>query len=74
MIPVMETMQLNENVTILVCDMFSDEIITKTIMTNLGKHQNIAVETIRECFSKPKTRDILVFGGDYTKIKEVEFI
>ena len=74
MIQVMDTVQLKEKGTLLVCEVFADEIITETIKTNIGVFHNFAVEMIKECFSKPKTRDLLVYGGDYTKIKEIEFI
>ena len=74
MIQVMDTMQLNEKGTLLVCEVFADEIITGTIKTNIGSFRNFSVEMLKECFSKPKTRDILLYGGDYTKIKEIEFV
>lgn len=74
MIKVLETVKLNTNATILVCDMFDDKIATKTIKSNIGLHSSFAIETPQECFSKPKTRDVLVYGGDFSKIKEIEFV
>ena len=74
MIQVREITQLNSNTTVLVCDMFSDDIVTKTIKTNFGTVCNFVVETPKECFSVPKTRDVLVYGLGCTEINEIEFI
>lgn len=74
MIQVRETTQLNRNTFVLVCDMFPDDVVTKTIKTNLGTICNFVVETPKECFSVPKTRDVLVYGPECKKITHIEFV
>jgi len=74
MIQVRETTKLNSEATILVCDMFPDDVVTKTIKTDFGTIRSFVVETPKECFSAPKTRDILVYGFVQTEIKQIEFV
>lgn len=75
MIKVKEILKLNNDMTILVCDVFEDDIITKTIESNVGKHNKIEVEKISACFSKPQTRNIIVYGlEDHSNIDRIRFI
>ena len=74
MIHVMEIIQLNSDATILVCNMFPDEVITKTINSDAGLIRNFVVETLKECFSVPQTRDILVYGSGNSQITQIEFV
>lgn len=75
MIDVKEIFKVNKNITVLICDMFSDEDVTKTIKSNVGEHKSFEVEAVQACFSVPKTRSIVMMGtGDFSKIKSIEFI
>lgn len=75
MIAVKEVFKINKNATVLVCDMFSDDVIKEKIQSNMGQHEKFEVETPRYCFSEPKTRNIVLFGhGDFSDVKTVKFI
>lgn len=74
MIKVMEVTKLNSETIVLVCDMFLDSVVTKNIKTNSGIISDFAIDTPKECFSLPKTRDILVYGVVPEEITQIEFI
>ena len=74
MINVKETLRVGNGITVLVCDMFSDEDIKRTLESNIGQHTKFKVEGVKNCFSKPTTGDIVMFGNeDYSRIRTVEF-
>lgn len=74
MITVKEVLKVNKNLTVLNCDIFPDEDIKGTIMSNIGEHKSFEVEPVKPCFSTPKTRSIVLFGDkDYSKITSIEF-
>lgn len=71
---VRETLQLENGFSVLMCDLFSDEEITQTLVSNIGIHKNFVVEGVRNCFSSATTRNIVLFEKeDYSGIKTVEF-
>jgi len=75
MIKVKETFELNSEATVLVCEMFEDDIITTKIKSNIGHINRFEVEKIKNCFSVPATRNIVVFNllkGDV--VKNIEFV
>ena len=75
MIAVKEVFRLNDNATVLVCDMFSDEDVKNTLQSDWGTHKKFRVEKPKNCFSEAKTRDIVLFGkDDYSKITGIKFI
>ena len=75
MINVKDVMKVNKNMSVLVCDLFPDEDVTKTIESNIGKHDSFKVEKVTNCFSEAKTRTIVMFGQeDYSKIETIKFI
>ena len=65
----------NNQITILVTDLFCDAEITSTIQSNIGIHTDFQVEHMTHCFSEPKSRFIGFFGAeDYSKITTFRFI
>lgn len=74
MISVKEVFELNSDTTVLVCDFFEDDKITGMIQSNIGNHKNFEVLPIRECFSKARTRNVVVRGeGDLRNVKSIQF-
>ena len=75
MINVKDVMKVNKNMSVLVCDLFPDEDVTKTIESNIGKHTNFNVEKVMNCFSQATTRTIVMFGDDdYSGINTIKFV
>lgn len=75
MIRVKETMKLNNNYTVLICDMFNDNIVTDKIESNLGIHENFEVEGVKACFSIPKSRNIVIFDNlEGNDIRAIRFL
>lgn len=74
MIKVKESIKLHNKATVLVCDMFPDEDIKGTLISNVGKHTKFEVEKPKNCFTVAKTRNIVLFGSDdYSKITTIKF-
>lgn len=75
MIEVKEVLKVGESTTVLICGMFADDDIRATIESNIGKHKSFVVEDAKHCFSKPTTRNVVLFGSDdYSTIKEIKFV
>lgn len=75
MITVKETFRIKGNTTVLVCDVFEDSEITKTIQSNAGTHVSFEVLPVRNCFSEATTRNIILFDNkENTNIEEITFI
>ena len=75
MINVKDVLKVNKNISALVCDLFPDEDVTKTIEADIGKITSFKVENVTNCFSQATTRIITVFGdGDYARIKKIKFV
>jgi hypothetical protein len=74
MVEVLETMQLNNGKTVLVCKMFSDENVTDKVKIGDTIAKNFSIEQVRACFSAPKTRDIVVVGAIPSNTKFIEFV
>ena len=75
MINVKETIELNKNHTILVCEMFEDSLVTDRIKSNIGVHESFEVEKTKLCFSNPATRNIVMFNDpDSKNIKRLQFL
>jgi len=75
MINVKETIELNRNCTILVCEMFEDGLVTDKIRSDVGVHESFEVEKLKLCFSVSATRNIVMFNDPNSKnIKEIQFL
>lgn len=75
MINVKEVFKLNKNTTVLVCDMFSDDEVKGILESNIGKYKDFEIETVKNCFSAAKTRNIILFGeDDYSGITKIKFV
>ena len=62
MINVKETFKLNTGETVLVCEMFEDDIVTNKIESNVGDITGFEVEKPKNCFGTSMTRNIVVFN------------
>lgn len=75
MISVKEVFEINRDTTVLVCDVFLDSEISDLIRTEQGDFADFEVLPVRECFSKARTRNIVVRGNlDKLNIKNIQFI
>lgn len=75
MISVKEVFNLKNNTTILVCDLFSDDVVTDLVRTDSGDYSNFDVLPIRECFTKARTRNIVFYDElDLSNVKSVQFV
>lgn len=70
---VLEILNLNQK-KILVCEIFDDDIITNKIRINNMTVENFVVETVKNCFSIPATRNIVLSNYDGDKITDIEFV
>lgn len=74
-IKVNEAFRLNAPATVLICELFPNEIVTTVLESNIGKHRDFVVFPIRSCFSPAKSRNIVLVGNtDYSGIKHIRFI
>lgn len=72
---VKQVLKVGENITVLVCDMFSDEEITRQVKTSAGIHSRFEVENPKFCFSNPTTRNVVLFGSDdFSSVESIEFV
>ena len=74
MIKVLDRIKTKSGLILLVCEMFSDNIITNRIMTNVENYDLFSVDPIMECFSKPKSRTIVLRQEDVKNMNEIKFI
>ena len=75
MINVKEMFKLNTEATVLVCEMFNDDIITKKIHSNVGLISRFEVEKAKNCFSASATRNIVAFNlPEGYIVKNFEFV
>ena len=75
MISVKEVFEINRDTTVLVCDIFQDSEISDLIRSEQGDFSDFEVLPVRECFSKARTRNIVVRGNlDKLNIKNIQFI
>lgn len=77
MLTVKDSFEINNKITVLVCDMFTDDVVTNTLQTNEGlfARNEFAVEKVKYCFGTPTTREIVIRKTNLTgKIKSVDFI
>ena len=72
MINVLETFKLNTNACVLVCEYFEDNTISDKLMSNVENYEEFEVEIIRNCFSVPKTRNIVLYGN--YNLKDIKFV
>lgn len=58
-----------DNSTVLICELFADEIVTETLQTNIGyfNKDEFVVEKIKSCFSIPNTRNIIIKKADLSQ-------
>ena len=63
------------NATILVCDLFDDNVITDTLTTDIGifNKDEFAVEHVTACFGEPKQRIIGIRKKNLPAIHEIRF-
>ena len=61
MVIVKESFAIN-NATVLVCEMFDNDIVTDQLITSVGnfKKGDFVVEDSKSCFSNPSTRNIVI--------------
>lgn len=59
---------------ILVCEIFGDDIITKKLQVNNIEINNFVVEPVKNCFSIPATRNIVLSNYVGDKITDIEFV
>lgn len=57
---VLSTFRLVNGMTVLVCDLFSDDQVTNDLRLDGIKIEKYSVEPVRTCFSTPKSRHIVV--------------
>ena len=65
------------NATVLVCEMFEDEEVTKTLHTDIGRFNKdeFVVEKVKACFSTPTTRNIVIKKANLSqKINDFSFV
>lgn len=74
MIKVLDRIKTKSGLILLVCEMFSDNIITNRIMTNVENYDLFSVDPITECFSKPESRTIVLRQEDVKNMNEIKFI
>ena len=75
MISVKEVFELNRDTTVLVCDIFPDSKISGVMRTEAGDFADFEVLPVRECFSKARTRNIVVRGNfDKLNIRNIQFV
>jgi hypothetical protein len=75
MIEVKEVLKVDQNTTVLICDLFADDEIRPNITSNIGPLPSFVIEEAKHCFSNPKTRNVILFGNDdYSAIKEIQFV
>lgn len=77
MIKVIERLKTESLYTVLVCDLFSDDVITNRLKTDIGifEESSFAIGDVKSCFSQPTSRTILLrTDKDCSEISEVEFI
>ena len=77
MIKVHEIINLNNGMPVLICDLFQDDVITDKLSTNIGDFlkKDFSVGQIHYCFSKPKSRTILLRTmRDCTEIHSIKFV
>lgn len=66
-----------KNITILVCEMFSDDVVTDTLVTDVGSFNNreFAVMENKACFSIPTTRHVVIRKTNLPKkIEKINFV
>lgn len=75
MIKVLENIKI-KNITILVCSWFDEDVITDTLQTDGGcfNHTMFEVLPVKDCFSKPTTRHIVIKNFFEKDIKHVNFL
>ncbi len=74
MIRVLENIKI-KNITILVCSWFDGDVIANTLQTDVGcfNHTMFEVLPVKNCFSKPITRHIVIKKIFERDIKYVNF-
>ena len=57
---ILTSFKLGNGMTILECDIFSDDQITENLRLDGIKIDHFSVEPVKACFSAPKTREIVI--------------
>ena len=57
---ILTTFRLDNGMTVLVCEPFTDDQVTSDLRLDGVKIEKFTVEPVRTCFSKPKSRHIVV--------------
>lgn len=70
---VLEILNLDRK-KILVCEIFEDDIITNKLQINNMTVDKFVVEPVKNCFSIPTTRNIVLSNYDGDKITDIEFV
>ena len=71
---VLDCFKLSNKMTVISCEIFSDNQITQSIKVDGKILTDFEVETPKDCFSVPKTRNIVVHGELVETPKELLFV
>ena len=71
---IIECFRLNNGMTVLSCEMFSDDQITRMIRVYGRLLTDFEVERPRECFSVPNLRNVVVHEKIAENPKELLFV
>lgn len=73
-IAVKETIKNSSGYIVLVTEMFTDEIVTKKLETNIGAYTSFMVDPVRKCFSETRTRVIVIMENGIDNYERIEYV